>query len=213
MGLEEHAGQRHSELLLPMVSTVLAQARMEIRSLDAVAFGSGPGSFTGLRIACGVAQGLAAGAGVPVVGVGCLVALAQASGARHIFAALDARMDQIYCAAYAASETQAGFDVIAAPQLCSPEHAPQLPAGNWFGAGSGFGAHADRLAARYADRIVEHDAHLHPRAHEVAVLGARLLEAGAGIRPEDAHPLYLRDHVALTVAERRDRASRVEESR
>jgi len=194
-----------------MVSAVLAQAQMAVREVNAVAFGCGPGSFTGLRIACGVAQGLAAGAGIQVVAVGSLLAIAQASRSAHVFAALDARMGEIYCAAYQANGQQ--FDVIAPPQLCSSEQAPQLPPGNWRGAGSGFAAYPDRLAARYADRIRAVDPDLHPRAHEVAILGAHMLRAGLGTRPEDAHPLYLRDHVALTVAERRMRAQSAKEDR
>ena len=89
---EEHAIQRHSELILPMVEDLLVTARLALSQLDGVAFGAGPGSFTGLRIACGVAQGLAFGAGLPVVAIGTLAALAQEAAATKVIACLDARM-------------------------------------------------------------------------------------------------------------------------
>jgi tRNA threonylcarbamoyladenosine biosynthesis protein TsaB len=201
---EELAEQRHSELLLPMVDTLLAQASLELRAMDAVAFGAGPGSFTGLRIACGVAQGLAAGAGLLTVGVGTLLAIAQASGGQRVFACLDARMGEIYCAAY--QRDAADWSVVHPPQLCTPGLAPALTGGNWTGAGSGFAAHGAALARRYDTQIADVQPELHPRAHEVAVLGAELLRQGMGVPPEQAHPLYLRDHVALTVEERRARS-------
>ena len=99
----ELAGQAHSERLLPLVDAVLADAEWSF-SLDGIAFGAGPGSFTGVRIACGVAQGLAFGAALPVVPVSTLEALAHAAwrrdGATHVIACLDARMREVYVAAY-----------------------------------------------------------------------------------------------------------------
>ncbi len=187
-----------------MVHALLLQASLPLRSLDAVAFGAGPGSFTGLRIACGVAQGLAAGAGIVTVGVGTLLAIAQAARALRVFACIDARMGEIYCAAFERSAES--FHVIHPPQLCTPDAAPALPGGDWMGAGSGFAAHAEALARRYAEQIDDVQPELHPRAHEIAVLGADLLRQGLGVPPEQAHPLYLRDHVALTVEERRARS-------
>src|SRR5437667_141638 len=100
----ENAGQRHSELLLPMVRALLAEARLDLAALDGIAFGAGPGSFTGLRIACGVVQGLALGADLPVVGVATLEAMAetarQRSGRTRVIATHDASMQEIYVAAY-----------------------------------------------------------------------------------------------------------------
>jgi tRNA threonylcarbamoyladenosine biosynthesis protein TsaB len=204
LDLEEHAGQTHSERLLPMVDTLLAQAGLTVRALDAIAFGEGPGSFTGLRIACGVAQGLAAGAGIITVGVGTLLAIAEASGGNAVLAALDARMGEVYCAAY--QRDSSGWNVVHPPLLCTPDAAPPLPEGNWLGAGSAFAAHPHALATRYAGRIIEVQPELRPQARAIAVLGAALALTGHGRAPEDAHPLYLRDRVALTVAERRAKA-------
>jgi tRNA threonylcarbamoyladenosine biosynthesis protein TsaB len=201
---EELAGQRHSELLLPMVDALLNDAALELRNMDAVAFGAGPGSFTGLRIACGVAQGLAAGAGIATVGVGTLMAMAQASGAPRVLACLDARMGEIYCAAY--ERNADAWHVVHPPRLSTPDEAPALDGGAWTGVGSGFEAYASALMRRYDGRIDTVQADLHPRAHEVAILGAEMFRQGLGLPPEQAHPVYLRDHVALTIEERRARA-------
>jgi tRNA threonylcarbamoyladenosine biosynthesis protein TsaB len=175
---EELAGQRHSELLLPMVDALLNDAALELRNMDAVAFGAGPGSFTGLRIACGVAQGLAAGAGIATVGVGTLMAMAQASGAPRVLACLDARMGEIYCAAY--ERNADAWHVVHPPRLSTPDEAPALDGGAWTGVGSGFEAYASALMRRYDGRIDTVQADLHPRAHEVAILGAEMFRQGLG---------------------------------
>ena len=95
LSLEESAGNRHGELVLPMLDRLVAAAGFPLAGLDAVAFGAGPGSFTGLRIACGVAQGLAFARGLPVVGISSLEALAEESGAPRVVACLDARMREV----------------------------------------------------------------------------------------------------------------------
>ena len=200
---EELAGQRHSELLVPMVDEVLAQAALDLSALHAIAFGAGPGSFTGLRIACGVAQGLAAGTGLNVVGVSTLAAIAQASSAQRVLACLDARMGQIYCAAY--ERDGEAWSEIQPPQLCTAASAPDLADGEWVGAGSGFAVHGPALARRYDGRIARVLPDLHPRAREIALIAVKLVERGMAVAPDQAHPMYLRDHVALTVEERRAR--------
>src|SRR5437764_285093 len=139
----ENAGQRHSELLLPMVRALLAETRLDLAALDGIAFGAGPGSFTGLRIACGVAQGLALGADLPMVGVATLEAMAEAarqrSGRTHVIATLDARMQEIYIAAY----EHDGFHwrVVLDPVVVMPSEAPLPPGGGWTGVGNGFVAY------------------------------------------------------------------------
>jgi tRNA threonylcarbamoyladenosine biosynthesis protein TsaB len=201
---EEHAGQRHSELLLPMVHSLLAEASIELPALHAIAFGAGPGSFTGLRIACGVAQGLAAGAGLTTAGVVTLAAIAEASAGQRVLACLDARMGEIYYAAY--ERAGAEWNVIHPPQLCTPERAPAVHGADWVAAGNGFAAHGPALARRYDGQIAQTRSELHPHAREIAILGAGLAQRGSTVAPEQAHPLYLRDHVALTVEERRARS-------
>jgi tRNA threonylcarbamoyladenosine biosynthesis protein TsaB len=193
---EARAGQRHGELVLPMLETLLAQARLAIRDLQAVAFGAGPGSFTGLRIACGIAQGLAFARGLPACGVSTLEAMAEESGAPRAVACLDARMGEVY---YCALERQDGRwrEVIPA-QCVAPERAPRPPGAGWVGCGSGFAAYGDMGFDRVYPEI-------HPGAAAVARLAAPRLAAGEGVDAARIAPVYLRDKVAATTQERRNR--------
>ena len=197
---EAHAGQRHSELLLPMVDALLARHGLTIRQLDGIAFGQGPGSFTGLRIGCGVTQGLAFGAGLPVVGIGTLLAMAEASRASSVVCCLDARMGEIYHAAYERAGTE--WRAVHAPGLCAPADAPLVHAGAWTGCGSGFTAHGAALRERYAGRLAAIMPEVFPHAREIARLAAREFEAGRALPAEQAVPVYLRDKVALKSDER-----------
>ena len=193
---EARAGQRHGELVLPMLETLLAQARLATGDLEAVAFGAGPGSFTGLRIACGIAQGIAFARELPACGVSTLEALAEESGAPRVVACLDARMGEVY---YAALEKQDGRwrEVIPA-QCVAPERAPRPPGTGWLGCGSGFAAYGDMGFDRVYPEI-------HPGAAAVARLAAPRLAAGEGVDAARIAPVYLRDKVALTTQERRNR--------
>ena len=187
--LERRAGNRHSEFALPMLERLLGK-----NSLDAVAFGAGPGAFTGLRIACGLAQGLAFGRGLPVIGISTLEAMAQESGAARVVACIDARMREVY---YAALEKRAGrwHEVIAA-QCVAPQSAPP-PGDGWLGVGSGFEVYGAELKGKVS---VMKPA-LHPTAIAVAQLAAPRLAAGEGVDAAEAAPVYLRDKVALTQEE------------
>lgn len=196
---EEHAGQRHSQLILPMIDALLQEAGLTIRQLDGIAFGAGPGSFTGLRIACGVAQGLAFAAGLPVAAVGTLECLAEACDAARVVSALDARMGEVYIAAFERGD--GGWRTVSEGLLCRPLEAPAL-VGAWVGCGSGFAVHGDALAERYAGQLSRIRADLFPHAREVAAIGVRALERGDGMDPALAAPLYVRDKVAFTVRER-----------
>ena len=121
---ETLAGQTHSNLLLGMVDELLGTHTLTVRDLGGIAFGEGPGSFTGLRIACGVVQGLAFGADLPVVGVGTLLAMAAGSGAERVVCCLDARVREIYHVVY---ERSAGvWRAVHEPSLCAPEAAPDF---------------------------------------------------------------------------------------
>jgi tRNA threonylcarbamoyladenosine biosynthesis protein TsaB len=212
-----------SASLLPVVQDLLAQAGWPLASLDAIAFGRGPGSFTGLRTACAVAQGLAYGIrrpgqenGLPVLPVDTLLALADE--ARHqraqaglavpplIAALLDARMDEIYLAAYAVQGT--ALRPLAAPVLCAPEalgeqlhqwlpEGRSLAAGDCLLAGNALAVYPDRLAALPGVR----QAAL-PGAAALLRLAPALLAAGAAVAAHEALPLYVRDKVARTTAER-----------
>ncbi len=197
---EARAGHRHSLMLLPMVDELLERHGVTVRELDGIAFGHGPGSFTGLRIGCGVTQGLALGAGLRVVGVGTLVAMAQAAGMERAVCCLDARMGEIYHAAYARSA--AGWEPVHPPALCAPGEAPALPAGSWAACGSGFAAHGAVLKQRYAGRLSVIMPEIFPHARHVAQLAVPEFQAGRSVAPERALPHYLRDKVALKTAER-----------
>ena len=193
---EARAGQRHGELVLPMLESLLAQARLAIRDLQAVAYGAGPGSFTGLRIACGIAQGLAFARGMPACGVSTLEALAEESGAPRVVACLDARMGEVY---YSALERRDGRwrEVIPA-QCVAPGRAPRPPGADWVGCGSGFAAYGDMGFDRVYPEI-------HAGAAAVARLAAPRLAAGEGVDAARIAPVYLRDKVAATTEERRKR--------
>lgn len=196
----ELAGQKHSEVLIEMVDLLLRDAGATLAQLDGIAFGMGPGSFTGVRIACGVAQGLAFGANLPVAGVCTLEALAEASGQSRVIAALDARMGELYFAAY--EKRDGVWITVAAPRLCRPEDAPVLQGVGWFGAGSGFAMHGAVLGERYAGRLQGVDGGAVPQAAAIAVLGAARFALGRGVDAAEALPLYLRDKVALKTSER-----------
>jgi tRNA threonylcarbamoyladenosine biosynthesis protein TsaB len=199
---EALAENRHSELLAPMARRLLTRARMEPRHVDAFAFGQGPGSFTGLRIACGFVQGLAFGAGRPVVPIPSLLALAAQAGESCVVAAMDARMGEAYLAAYARQGED--WDEVIAPCLVDApalEARDRLPGRQWVAIGSGFGRHP-WLEAHFGASIVHCIAGDLPRARAVARLAAIRLGRGLAIAPEQAAPLYLRDKVALTTLER-----------
>jgi tRNA threonylcarbamoyladenosine biosynthesis protein TsaB len=192
-----------SERLLPWANELLADAGLDLKQLDGIAFGAGPGGFTGLRLACGVAQGLAFGLDIPVVPVGTLAALALASGDGKVLACLDARMNEIYVAAYAVAG--ATVEEIMAPKVGAGETVV-LPEGiGWHGIGDGFGPWGEVLRQRLGSRLAAIDVTGYPTAAAVARLAAPLLQRGAGVPAAAAVPLYIRDKVALTTAERRAR--------
>jgi tRNA threonylcarbamoyladenosine biosynthesis protein TsaB len=195
----EDAGQRHSELLLPMVDEVLRGADLKVSDLDAIAFGAGPGSFTGLRIACGVAQGLAFAVDGRCIPVSSLEALAQASGGSGVVVCTDARMGQVYHAAFERDGT--GWREVLSPSLCSPDALPELPEGAWLGCGSGFDRYPQIMAGAYRTRVEQVRTGMLPHAREIALLGAQYLAAGRSVPGAEAAPVYVRNKVALTMKE------------
>lgn len=184
-----------SALVLPWVDELLVQAGIAKSRIDAVAFGAGPGSFTGLRLACGVAQGLAFGLDIPTLGISTLAALAWASGESRVFACLDARMNEVYFAAYERGD--GAMIECQPPRVAPPEMVTPPPGEGWVGCGDGYAAYAATLPALARTR-----ADVFPTAPAVAQLAAPRLARGEGVDAALAMPLYVRDKVALTTAER-----------
>jgi tRNA threonylcarbamoyladenosine biosynthesis protein TsaB len=189
----------HADCILPMIDEVLAAAGTSLAGLTAIAFGRGPGSFTGVRLAASVTQGLAHGAGIPVVPVSDLAAVAQrvlgdAATAQRVLVCNDARMREVYWGCFVRSS-----DDLAAPlgeERVSDPGAVALPAA-WtagpglYGAGTGFAAYPRLRDAFPALTISE----LRPRAAEIALLAVPEVVAGRLLSPEEALPVYLRDDV------------------
>jgi tRNA threonylcarbamoyladenosine biosynthesis protein TsaB len=194
------AGQQHSELVLPMAQELLAEAGVALGDLDCIAFGRGPGSFTGLRIGCGVAQGLAFGADLPVAPVCTLLALAQGSGHASVVTCLDARMGEVYHAAYRREAD--GWHTVHPPALYGPLEVPAIRGEGWAGVGSGFSAYLEPLSARYPGQLRQIDGTRFPHAQDIAVLAAGMVTTGQLVAPDEAAPLYIRDKVALKTSER-----------
>jgi tRNA threonylcarbamoyladenosine biosynthesis protein TsaB len=196
--LEDHrlAPRQHAALILPMIECLLAQAGLTRQALDVIAFGRGPGAFTGLRIAAGVAQGLALGLDRPVVPVSTLAALAQAGGADRALAALDARLGEIYFGYY----TRGADGLVladAADGLAPPEavRLPLDPAWRGVGVGPGWCAYGEVLRARLGHCIDAVNADVQPRAGGLARLAAAAFARGEALSAELALPVYLRDRV------------------
>lgn len=192
--VEERAPRRHAELLLPMVDTALDRAGWRRQELDAIAFGRGPGSFTGLRVAVSAAQGIALGLDLPVAGVSSLAAMAQAAAADRIATALDARLNQVYFGAYR-RDGNGLVRAITADRVVDPQ-AVALPGEKpWLAVGPGWDAYADDLTPRLASRIAGTDPTALPSAREILILGLAIAERG-DLRPADeALPVYLRNRV------------------
>jgi len=195
--LDMPAERLQAEHVLPMVERLLAEAGLGLRSLDAIAFGRGPGAFTGLRVAASVAQGLAYGAGLPVVPVSDLAALASAAARLHkaerILACLDARMHEVYWAAYQVK--QGSMAPLNAEALAPPAEVTPPSDGPWFGAGPGWGVYGEALKAR-VPALSGTDPTLLPSAGDIARLAETAFQAGQAVPPAQALPVYLRDKVA-----------------
>jgi len=204
----EPAGQRQAERILDMVKEVLVEAQLEFAQIQGIAYGAGPGSFTGLRIAAGVTQGLALARGIGVVGVGTLLALAEqaaeeaaekAAGDR-IIACLDAHKGEVYHAAY--RRAGAGWEEVSAPGVYEPEAVPLASGGDWLGCGDGFAAYRERLLARLGECVSAIRPETTPTARSVLKLAIARFAAGDARDAAAALPVYLRDKVALKTSER-----------
>jgi tRNA threonylcarbamoyladenosine biosynthesis protein TsaB len=187
----------HAELILPMVDSLLLGAGLDLADLDGLAFGRGPGGFTGLRIATGVIQGLALGANLPVAPVSSLAAVAEqvpASEGEVVLVCNDARMGEVYWAAFR-RDGSGGLEAVSAESVSPPERVPLDLAALRHAAGNGIARHPV-LRQRLADAGLQIHDGLYPSADAIARLGAQELAAGRGIAAEMALPVYVRDDVA-----------------
>jgi tRNA threonylcarbamoyladenosine biosynthesis protein TsaB len=193
------APRGHSELILSMIDEVLAEGGVSRSGLDGVIFGRGPGSFTGVRIAVGVAQGMAFALDIPAVPVSTLEILAQGVfgryGARRVLAALDARMEEVYWAPCVA-DGDAPMALAGKEIVCPPAGVPLPGGGGWAGAGSGWQAYDAVLSQRLGDRVSNCYPEALCRARDAAVLGAARFAAGEYVDAAEALPVYLRNTVA-----------------
>ena len=201
----EDGGRRHGDRLLVMIDAVMADARLSKLDLQAVAFGCGPGAFTGVRMAVAAAQGIAYGLDIPALPVSSLAALAQEGfdrgAATPILALADARMGEVYAGFFEVDES--GLAVaVADERLCKPEQL-KLPGDDvWCAVGPGLRAYRKLLDEQLGYRMDAIERSIYPQASAVARLGARALRAGLGLEARQAMPVYLRNKVALTESER-----------
>jgi tRNA threonylcarbamoyladenosine biosynthesis protein TsaB len=186
----------HAQRLLPMIKQLLQQQGIALSAVDGIAFGRGPGAFTGVRIAVGVVQGLAFALDRPVLPVSNLAILAQRAlreqGVRQVAAAIDARMDEVYWGCYRERQGEmclCGLEAVLPPEQA---HLPDDAVAGWFGAGTGWGTYAARIAAR----VEAQDAGMLPHAEDLLRLAGFAWGRGEAVAAEQAQPVYLRDQVA-----------------
>ena len=199
------APREHTKLILPMIDELMAAAQLKPQQLDAIGLSRGPGSFTGVRIAGGVVQGIAFGADLPVVPVSTLAAIAQDVFNRKpdvelSFTAMDARMDEIFWGVYHRNEL--GLADLIGLEAVTPATEVIFPERFGHGVGSGWGVYSEQLTGRLGDRVLGVTTEVWPRAACVAQLGAYGFANGLAVAVEQAMPVYLRDKVAKKQSER-----------
>lgn len=200
------APRDHAQLILPMIDGLMSEAGLQLADLDALAFGRGPGSFTGIRIATGVIHGLALGSELQVVPVSTLAAVAQEFFDRNgercdtAFTAMDARMGEIYFAVY--RRNASGFAELLGEEKVMPAESVMFPGAHGAGIGTGWGVYREVLMEKLAGQVDLVETGNLPRAGAIARLGARGFEQGLAVDVEDAQPVYLRNKVAKKESER-----------
>ncbi|EAS43861.1 tRNA (adenosine(37)-N6)-threonylcarbamoyltransferase complex dimerization subunit type 1 TsaB [Photobacterium profundum] len=198
----EYAPREHTTKILPMVDTVLAEGGVKLTQLDALAFGRGPGSFTGVRIGIGIAQGLAFGADLPMVGISTLMTMAQGTYRKHqseqVLTAIDARMGEIYWGQYRRQIDgdwllQGKERVLAPDALVQEQNANQTDSGIWLTAGTGWESYAELRGQLNLN--AQKGEILYPDSQDMVVLAKYALARGEAVSAEDASPVYVRDTV------------------
>lgn len=206
----EIAPRRHAELALPWAEALLAEAGVARSQLDAIAISRGPGAFTGVRLGIGVAQGIALALDRPVIAVSTLAVLAEGvvgslsqqvpeAGDHNVMAAIDARMGEVYVGTFS---RRAGDVVALMPEVVAKPEDVAVPEGSgWIAVGTGFAAADGALRSRFADQLARVDAQALPRAGHLVRLAEAAFARGEALAPERVEPAYLRNNVALTLAE------------
>jgi tRNA threonylcarbamoyladenosine biosynthesis protein TsaB len=194
----------HSKLILPMIDSLLSEANLKPTDLDGLAFGCGPGSFTGVRIATGIAQGIAFGLDLPVVPISNLATVAQDffdhNDENLTFVAMDARMGEIYWGVY--QRNASGYAELLGKEAVIPASEIEFPEVSGVGIGSGWKVYSEDLSTRLSSRAVRYEVDNLPRARAVARLGAEGFKQRLAVAAEQAMPVYLRDKVAKKESER-----------
>lgn len=193
--------RKHSELILPMMKSLLAEAELSLGQLDALAFGRGPGGFTGVRIASGVVQGAAYAVDLPVVPVSTLASLAQRGFREHqekrMLCAFDARMNEVYWGIYQVEDETGLARLKGEESVSSPALVSKPEGNNWQGIGTGWGSYHDQLTAHLGDQMKGSLPDLYCSAFDVALLGADGFKRGEVVSADQASPIYLRNNVAV----------------
>ncbi len=201
---DNHAGSAHSGQILPLIQKLLQETNTKLADIDVIAYGAGPGSFTGVRIACSVAQGLALARGIPLVGVSGLQAIAYRAyeqyGWSNVVSILDARMHEVYVSAFRIEGGVA--KEVTETRVCRPdvwlqEHQKNFANETWYAVGDGLVAYP-QLESYFAKT----DNNARPQAQAIGKIGAAAFLNGETLSPEQALPHYVRQRVALTIAQR-----------
>lgn len=198
------AAKGHTKLILPMIDSLMSEARLTPTDLDGLAFGCGPGSFTGVRIAAGIIQGIAFALDLPVVPVSNLAAVAQdffdQTQENLAFVAMDARMDEIYWGVY--QRNADGYAELIGKETVTPVSEIEFPDVSGVGIGSGWKVYRQELLSRLSHCVLRYESDNLPRARAVARLGVEGFKQGLAVAVEQAMPVYLRDKVAKKESER-----------
>jgi tRNA threonylcarbamoyladenosine biosynthesis protein TsaB len=202
--LYELVPQKHTKLILPMIDSLMADAGLTPQQLDALAFSRGPGSFTGVRIATSVIQGIAYGADLPVVPVSTLAAIAQDFFDQHddnfAYVAMDARMGEIFWGVY--QRNTEGYAELLGEEAVTPAENVIFPELTGVGVGSGWGVYHQQLLACLEGLVTDYHSEALPRAASIAKLAAWGFSLGQAVDVDQAMPVYLRDKVAKKESER-----------
>lgn len=190
----------HTRLILPMMQSLLDEAGLKLRDLDALAFTRGPGSFTGIRLAASIIQASAFAADLPVVCVSSLQCLAQGAyrelQAQQVFTAIDARLQEVFSATYCLQSETALMQALSAEQLCLPQHCVVPDLSYFVGVGSGWDQHHGLFETQFKNQLQRWVPQRYPRAYDAAVIAAGAYQRGETVTAFEALPVYLRETVA-----------------